>query len=173
MKSHLSVLFSIMLAIITACTPQPQCKVKSEIAKHFRMDVFDSLHIGTEYIETLKDSNNAVIVYLGNSECSECIADFNDFNNHYLDAGIKLPCVYIMCGLDTLTIDFYIKQEKIKTNNNAVMVYDTTYCFNSIMPQYFPNQIFILKKDSLVKRISKLDPNNKDDWDFLFNTMGR
>lgn len=51
MKSHLSVLFSIMLAIITACTPQPQCKVKSEIAKHFRMDVFDSLHIGSEYIE--------------------------------------------------------------------------------------------------------------------------
>lgn len=158
-----------MLFSILSCTTRPQNKVRYEIAKGFRMDVFDSLHIGSDNIEKMLSSNEAVVVYVGNSECSECIAELNEFNIHCHAADIKNPCIYIMTGVDTLLVDYYLKKEKIKIKNNSIMVYDTTFYFNDLMPQYAPNQIFILKKDSLVKRISELDTNDEETWESLFS----
>lgn len=169
MRYYLPVLCSLMLFTILCCTTQSQIKVRYEIAKGFRMDIFDSLHIGSDNIEKMLSTNEAVVVYIGNNECSECIADLNEFNEHYQAADIKKPCIYIMTGTDTLLVDYYLKEEKIKFNDNSTMVYDTTFYFNDLMPQYTPNQIFILKKDSLVKRISELDTNDEEAWDSLFS----
>lgn len=171
MRICLFVLYSLIAILFIGCKSTPRSNLRSELLDDFRMDVFDSLQIGTGKIVQMLNKNDAVVVYLGNGECSECVADFNVFNEKYLDAGVGSPCVYIMSGIDTLNIDYFFKTNKIRKNRNAILVYDTTCCFSNLMPQYMPNQIFILKKDSLVRRISKLDINNKTEWSHFFSLL--
>lgn len=173
MKSYLIAIYSLIVILSTSCVFSHQKKVESEQINSFKLEVFDSLQIGSDKIIRLLDNNDAIIVYWGNSECSECIADLDEFNDYYIDSGIKTPCIYIISGSDTLIVDYYIRQNKISFSNNVIIVYDTTYCFNNFMPEYNPNQIFILKKDSLARRIMDFNTNDKEEWNYLFTVLIR